>query len=262
MRLQLQMQGALPLSITVDGKNENEDYGMFISTPDVFWLKQDPIWNNAQQNIIKGKDCPILAGTLGKWDGMWLWEIKSLTGQSGMGSPLRPQCQVYGAHAADATTIYIGGAATLASGKTNKANYTAYFPSTGTCRIKTAAGGYEFFTYTGKTSRSFTGVTRAVAYGSISTALGALESGTGQVLATGDVITLGNAMSMQIGVGCEAVATAWGMMPRKISDSQDYDEKQGLGMKMVLGNVPIQDVDGAFPNFAINYSCGYLPANM
>lgn len=261
-KLQLQMQGAIPIATSMDGKNEIENYGMFISSIDAFWLGQDPVWRDSQKDILPGKNNPIFTGALGMWDGVWIWPIVSLAGQSQMGSPLRPQCQVYGAHDADATTIYVGGPATFASGATNKSNYTAYFPSSGYGRIKTSAGAYEFFSYTGKTSRSFTGVTRAVAFGDISAALSAPTTGVGRVLATGDVITLNNAMSIQIAVGCEAVATAWSEMPHKIDDLTDYKDKIGLGMKFSFGNVPVQDVDGAFPNFVLNYSCAYLPGRM
>lgn len=246
MRLALKMRGAIPIQVKMSKHgNVVPYYGCVMNDMDAYYLQGNATWESAMREAAdRGYDNPIFSGAIAILGGVIFYTYDSLSGY--LGTPLRPTARVEGIHAS--------GDVTLTVGPDDTTNYTRNFPTTGTLSVVRAADGErEFMTYTGKTVRTFTGLTRARTYGG--TASVALA------LADGDIVTLNNHISYQIGFGAEAIALVWGQYPKPIANERDYQFEKGLGISLEYGVKPIQDSKGKCNNYVIGASYGGSPLN-
>lgn len=232
-------RGCLPIKTITKGKQEYPIFGMVISEVDEFYLREDPVFRDALKYAqSRGMDNPIFDGSIGMYNGVAIYVHR--TQDIELGVPLRPNCQIYGAHNNSVQTITVGADATV--------NYTQFFPSAGTLAVKGSGGAVEFITYTGKTANTFTGCTRGAAYGSLTTG--------GAAIYTGDeMVTLGNQMSKQIFFGSEIAVRGWGQRPKGTIQKTDFDFKMGIGIEALFGQKAIENTLAKTPNYLIN--CSY-----
>lgn len=222
----LQRQGALPIRTVVDGKQEIDWFGVVISEIDEYNLKLDNIWNTNQKDAgFRGDDNRIFTGSLGNYNGVYVYTHTAVKFGGRLGSFLRPESQV--------TTQLSSVATTLTVGTNANVNYTKFFPATGTLLIDS-----EQITYSGLTNTTFTGLTRGV-------------NGTAAAIHTVNTLVTCNNLGRAIFFGAELAARAWGMLPTRITDVRDYGYEQGIGIMAYYGQRVIQDSASNKPNFLI-----------
>jgi len=239
IKLALQRKGAIPISVKMKDGEELDTYGIAISEIDEYWLKGDSVWQQAQRDAgIRGEQNRIFTGALGIYNGCILYVRKSVkSGYNIQGSPLRPEARLYTGIASTAET-------TITVGSNAKANYTKFFPATGTLRIDS-----EEITYSAKAVTTFTINARA-------------QNGTTAAAHTaGALITLRN-VSTQIGFGAEVAVRGWGMKPTPISQSYDYGFENGIGVKAIFGQVAVKDTLGACKNYLLMKSYAKNPGTI
>lgn len=238
IKLALDRKGTVPLSVERNGGQETYHYGVVISEVDEYNLRGDDRWlEAARMALARSESNPIFKGTPVEWNGLLVYTLRGVKAAGCVqGTPLRPETTLYGNHAADATTIAVGGAAVTAAGQQKQ--YTQFFSSTGTIKI-----GSEEITYTGKTYRTFTGCTR----GANSTTAAAHTSGA--LITQRDV-------SKAVAFGSEILAFGWGQRPQRIEDKDDYGFITGMGIETLYGVAAICDSAGNKPNYLVieNYS--------
>ncbi|KKL79002.1 hypothetical protein LCGC14_2019180 [marine sediment metagenome] len=133
------------------------------------------------------------------------------------------------------------GETTITVGTNTKADYTKFFPSTGTLRIDS-----EEITYSAKSVTTFTVDTRA-------------QNGTSAAAHTaGALITLRN-VSTQIGFGAEIAVRGWGMKPTPITQKEDYGFENGIGIKAIFGQIAVKDTSGNEKNYLLMKSYASNP---
>lgn len=238
MKLALQRKGVIPISVKMKDGEELEMFGIVISEIDEYWLKGDEVWQQAQRESgIRGDQNRIFTGALGIYNGCILYVHRSVkSGLNIQGSPLRPECYLSTPIDTDDTTIVVG--------TNSKANYTKFFPSTGTLRI-----GSEDLTYTSKTATGFTVSARGA------------NGTTAASHAVGSLITLRN-VSTQIGFGAEVAIRGWGMKPTPITQEHDYGFERGIGVKAIFGQVAIKDTNGIPKNYILAKSYANNPGTI
>ena len=242
IKVALQRKGAIPLSVKTKGGIELPMYGIVISEIDEYNLKADSVWNEAQRDAgIRGENNNLFLGALGVWNGCIIYTHHGISGYQG--TPLRPECSIYGSHTDSVNIITVGA-------NTNR-NYTKFFPSTGTLSIVGSDGTREFVTYTGKTNNTFTGCTRGDTYGSTSTS-GAAYTGN-------ELVTSYNHRSRQLGFGAEIAARGWGKYFTPIKQMHDYNFEHGVGVECVYGQKAVENSDGNQPNYLVNESYAANP---
>ena len=238
IKLALQRKGAIPLSTKMNNGEELETYGIVISGTDEYWLKGDPIWSQAQRDAgIRGEKNKIFTGALGMYNGMILYTHRSVkSGPNIQGSPLRPEVSL--------TTGLDNSIGTLVTGTNAKADYTKFFPSTGTLRIDA-----EEISYSSKSVTGFTVDSRGV-------------NGTSAAAHTaGALITLRN-ISTQIGFGAEVAVRGWGMKPTPIHQTFDYGFENGIGVKAIFGQVAIKNTNSVPKNYLLAKSYAKNPSTI
>jgi len=241
IKLALQRKSAIPVSVKMKDGEELDMYGIAISEIDEYWLKGDSVWQQAQRESgIRGNENRIFTGALGVYNGCILYVRKSVkSGYNIQGSPLRPECRLY-------TGIASTGETTVTVGSNSKANYTKFFPATGTLRIDS-----EDIAYTAKTVTTFT----------IANGTRAQNGTTGAAHTAGALITLRN-VSTQIGFGAEVAVRGWGMKPTPISQSYDYGFENGVGIKAIFGQVAVKDTLSACKNYLLMKSYAKNPGTI
>lgn len=238
IKLALQRKGAIPLSTKMNNGEELDTYGIVISGTDEYWLKGDSVWQQAQRDAgIRGEKNKIFTGALGMYNGMILYTHRSVkSGLNIQGSPLRPEVRL-------STTIN-SGASAIVVGTNSKADYTKFFPSTGTLRIDS-----EEITYSAKSVTGFTVNSRGV-------------NGTSAASHTaGALITLRN-VSTQIGFGAEVAVRGWGMKPTPITQTFDYGFENGIGVKAIFGQVAIKNTNSIPKNYLLAKSYAKNPSTI
>lgn len=239
IKLALQRKGVLPISVKMKDGEELEMFGVVISEIDEYWLKGDSVWQQAQRDAgLRGDENRIFTGALGIWNGMLIYTHKAIrSGNNIQGSPLRPECRL-------STSLASSGETTVTVGTNTKANYTKFFPSTGTLRIDS-----EEMTYTAKAATTFTIGSRA-------------QGGTTAAAHTaGALITLRN-VSSQIGFGAEVAVRGWGMKPTPIGQTFDYGFENGIGIKAIFGQVAVKDSTGNEKNYLLMKSYAKNPGTI
>jgi len=238
MKLALKRRGTMPIQVKTDGGGIQNYFGYVMSEVDAHNLRQDKWWWDTNiQALDRGMNQPAFTGALGIYNGMILYDYNSIKGVQGTG--LRPEAQIYGTHTAIVTTITVGA--------NDKNDYTKNFPSTGYLSIMNTAGtAREFVQYTGKTAYTFTGCTRASTYGG--------TTSVASTYVTGDLITLYNHVSYQIGFGAETCAHVWSVYPQPIKQTYDYEFEQGLGIECMMGVKAIEDSANKCPNYVLGAS--------
>ncbi len=249
IKLALDRKGAIPLSVERKNGQETYHYGVVISEVDEYNLRGDDRWLEAvkfAQN--RGENNPIFAGTPVEWNGLLVYTLRGVRAAGCVqGTPLRPETTLYTDGVgtdltAIATTILVGGAAQSNTGQQKQ--FTQFFSTTGTLKIDS-----EEMTYTGKTYRSFTGVTRGA------------NSTTAATHTEGSLITQRD-VSTVIGFGAEIAAFGWGQHPKRIEDTDDYGFITGIGIETLYGVQVIKDSAGATPNFLTMKSFSKNPGNI
>jgi len=237
IKLALQRKGVIPISTRMNNGEELETFGIVISEIDEYWLKGDANWNRAQRDAgIRGEGNKLFTGALGMWNGMIIYTHRAVrSGLNIQGSPLRPECRV--------STALTAGATDLVVGTNAKADYTKFFPSTGTLMIDS-----EEMTYSAKTVTGFT-IARGV------------NGTTAATHSTGALITLRN-VSTQIGFGAEVAVRGWGMKPTPTSQQIDYGFEKGLGFKAIFGQKAIEDTSGVPKNYLLVKSYAKNPGSI
>ena len=237
VKLALQRKGAIPLSTKMNNGEELDTYGIVISGTDEYWLKGDSVWQQAQRDAgIRGETNRIFTGALGMYNGMIVYTHRSVKSALNVqGSPLRPECRL--------STTVDNAALALVVGANSKANYTKFFPTTGTLRIDS-----EELDYSAKSVTGFT-VTRAA-------------NGTAAAAHTaGALITLRN-VSTQIGFGAEVAVRGWGMKPTPIAQTYDYGFENGIGVKAIFGQVAIKNTNDIPKNYLLIKSYASNPSTI
>jgi len=192
-----------------------------------------------RESGIRGDKNRIFTGALGIYNGCILYVRRSVKSANDvLGSPLRPECRLY-------TGIAASGETTITVGSNTKANYTKFFPSTGTLRIDS-----EDITYSAKSVTTFT-ITGS--RGQNSTEAAAHTAGA--------LITLRN-ISTQIGFGAEVAVRGWGMKPTPISQSEDYGFENGIGVKAIFGQVAIKNTASVAKNYLLMKSYAANPGTI
>lgn len=242
MWLDLYRQGALPIALVEDNGEEIPTYGCVISGVDSHNLKANTTWLQGKREAYsgQGEKSPLFTRAFGKYGGMLVYVFEGVAGAEGMGTPIRPECQVYGTLSTTATTITVGS--------DSKENLTRFFASAGTLMIES-----EFITYTGKSNLTFTGCTRGVTINSVgSTAAQHVDKG----------VTERN-VATAIGFGAEAVFFAWGREPRPIGQKYDYGMEIGIGVEGYWGIKCKQDKRfGRYPNIRLLKTYAANPGNV
>ena len=241
IKLALQRKGAIPISVKMKDGEELDTYGIVISEVDEYWLKGDDTWNQAQRDAgIRGDENKIFTGALGIYNGCILYVHRSVrSGYNIQGSPLRPECRLY-------TSIASSGETTVTVGSNTLANYTRFFPDTGTLRIDS-----EEIAYTAKSAYSFT----------ISNSTRAQNGTTAAAHTAGALITLRN-VSTQIGFGAEVAIRGWGMKPTPITQTYDYGFENGIGIKAIFGQVAVKDTLSVPKNYVLCKSYAKNPGTI
>jgi len=240
IKLALQRKGAIPISVKTKDGEELDTYGIAISEVDEYWLKGDSVWQQAQRDAgpRSYEDNKIFTGALGIYNGCILYVRRSVRSANNIqGSPLRPECRL-------STTIASSGETTITVGTNTKANYTKFFPSTGTLRIDS-----EDITYSAKAATTFTIKGRAQ------------NSTTAAAHTAGALITLRN-VSTQIGFGAEVAVRGWGMKPTPISQTFDYGFENGIGIKAIFGQIAVKDTASACKNYLLMKSYAKNPGTI
>ncbi len=239
IKLALQRKGAIPISVKMDNGEELDTYGIVISEIDEYWLKGDSVWQQAQRDSgIRGDKNRIFTGALGIYNGCILYVHRSVkSALEVQGSPLRPECRL-------STTIGSSGETTITVGTNTKADYTKFFPSTGTLRIDS-----EEITYSAKSVTTFTINARA-------------QNATSAAIHTaGALMTLRN-VSTQIGFGAEIAVRGWGMKPTPITQLHDYGFENGIGVKAIFGQIAVKDTSGNEKNYLLMKSYASNPGTI
>lgn len=224
----LSSMGARPLDMVRSSKgDERPIFGCRMSSFDWYHLQQDSNFKSQlQYSGVRGEGNPIYTGAQGIYNGLILYV------QDGMrkiqGSALRPSAALKIAHTNSVTTITVG--------VDDKGDYLRWFPSSGTVNITSTAGVVEQVTYTGKTKYTLTGCTRGA------------NSTTAAAYSGGEFVELQNYNSRILGFGAQAAARCFGSLPKKIGQKRDYDEEEGIGIRMSYGEQYIPDVDGNAAN--------------
>ncbi len=240
IKLALQRKGAIPISTKMNNGEELDTYGIVISELDEYWLKGDPVWQQAQREAgIRGETNRIFTGALGIYNGMILYVHRSIkSGLNVQGSPLRPEARLFATLSAGDTDP--------AGGDNTKANYLKFFPAGGgTLKIDD-----EEMTYSGKAnSYTFTVTSRGI------------NGTTDADHAAGALITLRN-VSTQIGFGAEVAVRGWGMKPTPIAQTYDYGFENGVGVKAIFGQVAIKDTNSVPKNYLLIKSFAKNPGTI
>ncbi len=255
-KLALVRKKAVPLMVTRDNGVRQKWYGIVIDDIDGFRLMDTDKWAQAQRDAnVRGDSNPIFTGSIGVWDGMIVYTYGGLTGEKG--SPMRPEgtlnallTQESGGTGIVTSSGESSGVVTI--GNTTAAadgiDYTRNFPSTGifwvdnptdctSAEIKKVAVKY---TGKGTDGCSFTGCTATIdTFGD-----------TPPLAAADTVITLENT-SRNLAFGGEMCARGWGLMPRKLSNTESYGQHIGVGIECVYGVKAIENVAGNVPNAVI-----------
>lgn len=239
IKLALQRKGALPIQVSMKDGEELETYGIVISEIDEYWLKGDTAWNQAQRDAgLRGDQNRLFTGAIGMWNGCIIYCHKSIkSGLNIQGSPLRPECRL-------TTSLASTGETTITVGANSKADYTKFFPSTGTVRIDN-----EDITYSAKSVTTFTVDTRAQ------------NDTTAAAHTAGALITLRN-VSTQIGFGAEVAVRGWGLKPTPISQEYDYGFEKGIGIKAIFGQVAVKDTNSNEKNYLLGKSYAKNPGTI
>lgn len=238
IKLALQRKGAIPISVKMKDGEELENYGIVISEVDEYWLKGDAVWQQAQRESgIRGDENKIFTGALGIYNGMILYVNRSVRSANNIqGSPLRPECRV--------STTTDTSTGTLTVGTNTLANYTKFFPATGTLRIDS-----EDITYSAKAATTFTMSARGA------------NGTTAAIHTAGALITLRN-VSTQIGFGAEVAVRGWGMKPTPITQTYDYGFENGIGVKAIFGQVAVKDTASVPKNYLLMKSYAKNPGSV
>jgi len=241
IKLALQRKGAIPISTKMSNGEELDTYGIVISELDEYWLKGDPVWQQAQRDAgIRGETNRIFTGALGICNGCILYVHRSVkSGLNVQGSPLRPEARL----SADMTDISTNPTV----GSNTKANYLRFFPTEGTLRIDN-----EEMTYTAK-ANSYTFTVALGGRGANGTTAAAHTAGA--------LITLRN-VSTQIGFGAEVAVRGWGMKPTPITQTYDYGFENGIGVKAIFGQVAVKDTNSVPKNYLLAKSYAKNPGTI
>lgn len=241
--LSLFRQGAIPIAVTPDNDGEEVPcYALVISGVDSHNLKANTVWNSGKSEAYsgQGEKSPLFTRAFGKFGGMLVYIFEGVAGSEGMGTALRPECQVYGTLTNTATTITVGS--------DSKENLTRFFASEGTLQIET-----EFITYTGKGNITFTGCTRGVTVNSV---------GSTAAQHVNKPITERNVNTV-IAFGAEAVFFAWGEEPIPIGEKYDYGMEIGIGIEAYWGIKCKKDKRfGKYPNIRMLKCYGANPGSV
>ena len=245
IRVALERQGALPIQTVVDGHGEIDWYAIVISEVDAYQLKQDDVWKQDHRYAgMRGDENPIFTGALGYYDGCWIYCYRGVkwgtsTGYR-LGSYLRPEAVLVGAHTSAVTTITVGTAPSKGT-----INFTKFFPSTGGVLLI----GTEQILYTGTTATTFTGCTRGY-------------NNTTAASYTGGQLVTQNNLGYAFAFGSEIAARAWGLDPTRITDVRDYGYEQGIGIMSYYGQRAIANTAGIMPNAVLMSTYSPNPNNI
>lgn len=241
--LSLFRQGALPVAVVPDHDGEEIPcYACVISGVDSHNLKANTTWNQGKREAwsTAREQSPLLTRAFGKYGGMLVYVYEGVAGSEGMGTALRPECQVYGTLSSAATTITVGS--------DSKENLTRFFASAGTLQIED-----EFITYTGKTNLTFTGCTRGVTVNSV---------GSTNVQHVDKAVSERNVNTI-VAFGAEAVFFGWGEEPIPIGQKYDYGMEVGIGIEGYWGIKCKKDKRfSRFPNIRQLKCYGANPGNV
>lgn len=230
--LELNAQGALPLSVSRNNGEETNHYGIVISDVDAYNLRGDQAWLQAnREGHLRGEKNPIFSGAMGEWNGVLIYTLTGIRGAGCVqGTPLRPECKLSADITAVTTTITVG---TAYSNEGQQKEYTKFFASSGTITI-----GTEEITYSAKTYNAFTVTSRGA------------NGTTAAAHSSGAYITQRN-ISKIIGFGAEICAFVWGQKPKQITESEDYQFITGIGIETLFGHAAIESSDGTYPNYLV-----------
>ena len=230
--LALKRMGAMPIAVTADNDGEEIPvFGVVIDAIDMYNLQASSSWVQGKREAYsgQGEKSPIFTRALGKYGGLLVYEFSGISGAEERGSPLRPECQIYGTLTTAATTITVGS--------DSDENLTRFFATAGTLQIED-----EFVTYTSKTNITFVGCTRGVTINGV---------GSTYVQHVDKAVTQ-RRISNAIFFGAEAAFFGWGEEPIPIGEKEDYGMRIGIGIEGYWGiRRKIDKRTGRAPNLAI-----------
>ena len=230
--LALVRMGAMPIAVVQDNDGEERPiFGCVIDSIDGYNLQAQSSWINGKREAYstQGEKSPIFTRAFGKYGGLLVYDYAGVAGAENRGTPIRPECQVYGTLTTAATTITVGSDSTE--------ELTRFFASAGTLQIED-----EFITYTSKTAITFAGCTRGVTINSVgSTAIQHVDKTVTQ-----------RSISTAIGFGAEAAFFGWGEEPIPIGEKEDYGMRIGIGIEGYWGIArKVDKRSGRAPNIVL-----------
>jgi N4-gp56 family major capsid protein len=231
--LELEAMGAEPFTMDYKNGEEVPVYGIVISEFDAYHLKNDALWWKLAEVDVRGEMNRALYGCIGRIFNALIYVKRGIRGING--TPLRPETKIYGTHTDAVTTITVG--------TDDGRNYTKHFDSSGTLSIVNSSGATEFVTYTGKTAYTFTGCTRGVTYGSVTS--------TASAYTGNERITQNNFLSHAIGFGSKIAIRSFAKAMHMIEQTEDYGFEIGLGVEAVYGQKAIKNTRDVNANYIL-----------
>lgn len=215
--LALKRLGALPLKTGKVNGRTIPVYGCVFGEVEDYWLNQNTTFVAQLRDSwerFKGDngEHPLFRGAVGIYKNVLLYPYYANL-DIPQGTPLRPETTLSATLVTAGTTAYLG----VAADANDKANYTAFFASSGSLQIDD-----EIISYSGKTAQTFTGLTRGV-----SSTSGAQHT-AGTLVTQRDVATV-------IGFGAQALVRAMPEEANPIGDKDDYGAQIGVGIEAYYG---------------------------
>lgn len=250
-KLALVRQGAMEMEI--EDSSTGEKLPMYIAILDeisAFKLFSSTEYRNAVQAMLpRSFDHPLIKGALGMWNGVLLTQYKTINQGCHQGTPIRPECSTlgYGSGQYDNSTDAINITVGAANGK----QFTKNFPSSGYCELNIAGTKVEF-RYASLEANAF------VLHGDNAT-INDISGHSGGI-ADNALITAQNDMAQIIFSGAEAAGRCWAERDTTLTQVRDYGMEIGIGLEMYLGQEPIEDSGGGYPNYLIGRCSAISPS--
>lgn len=235
-KLALIRQGARPIEVRSSKTGEVLPiYVAVIDEMSAFRLFSSTAFRSAMEATLpRSFDHPLLTGAIGMWNGVVIHVYNSINQGCHQGTPLRPECSTKaGADSYDNTA----NRTVICVGADDGRDYTAHFPSSGKVNVNVSGTKYEM-TYTAKGTYYFT-------------LNHTITSVVGAGLSDGVLVTPEKDNAVCLFLGAEAACRAWGMKDTPITQTYDYAQELGIGVKGTWGVRAMQDSEGTAPNYLL-----------
>ena len=250
-KLALVRKGAMPMEL--EDSKTGEKLPMYCAILDevsAFRLFSSTDWRNAVQAMLpRSFDHPLIKGALGMWNGVLLTQYNTINQGCHQGTPVRPECSTagYGSGEYDNSTDAIN----ITVGADNDKQYTKNFPASGYAMIN-EAGTQSTFRYASLEANAFV-------LHSDNATINDISGHSGAIADSVNITAQGN-MSQIIFSGAEAAGRCWAERDEVITQVRDYGMERGVGLEMYLGQEPIEDSSGNYPNYLIGRCWADVPS--